>query len=450
MNSGYKPRSAKKKIAEKISFFITKCRNIIKRNKSKPVNDIVETLPELASPSLSSLSSSSSSSLSSPSSPSSPSILWSSSILSNNPEPAQYSPSYPLYQYPQYSQYSPLLPPSSQLLSTLSLPCILSTSWQVDRNDRHRSYQTYQEMKPWDEREMNDELYLQSLKLSLGWCMECRKLFTGKKWCRSCNAAHFHEQTSEWTSWRPAKGGYSIVYKAIWKQGPIIYWDTNINNWERFGSHEVVLKVIKGSQKNLGEFINELSAHHKFNTMIGHVLRCFGISRWKDTGDFIVVTSPINIIKGSRPELPSATPFIYTELMKSCWDSDPKERPTAGYLVNLFDDWIHSKGKQLIVTYNSFQNAEIERKYSNIGIEEGYTSTIDQISQLISIKWSTETSIRFTCRNKVNEAEKLQPFVLKIVIFVVTVNMVMIFQSVVIGVTFVIIVNNEHSCNLIN
>ncbi|CAB5388153.1 unnamed protein product [Rhizophagus irregularis] len=136
--------------------------------------------------------------------------------------------------------------------------------------------------------------------------------------------------------------------------------------------------------------------------------------------------------------------------MKSCWDSDPKERPTAGYLVNLFDDWIHSKGKQLIVTYNSFQNAEIERKYSNIGIEEGYTSTIDQISQLISIKWSTETSIRFTCRNKVNEAEKLQPFVLKIVIFVVTVNMVMIFQSVVIGVTFVIIVNNEHSCNLIN
>ncbi|CAB4381394.1 unnamed protein product [Rhizophagus irregularis] len=394
MNSGYKPRSAKKKIAEKISFFITKCRNIIKRNKSKPVNDIVETLPELASPSLSSLSSSSSSS-SSPSSPSSPSILWSSSILSNNPEPAQYSPSYPLYQYPQYSQYSPLLPPSSQLLSTLSLPCILSTSWQVDRNDRHRSYQTYQEMKPWDEREMDDELYPQSQKLSLGWCMECRKLFTGKKWCRSCNAAHFHEQTSEWTT----KGGYSIVYKAIWKQGPIIYWDTNINNWERFGSHEVVLKVIKGSQKNLGEFINELSAHHKFNTMIGHVLRCFGISRWKDTGDFIVVTS---------------------------------------------------KGKQLIVTYNSFQNAEIERKYSNIGIEEGYTSTIDQISQLISIKWSTETSIRFTCRNKVNEAEKLQPFVLKIVIFVVTVNMVMIFQSVVIGVTFVIIVNNEHSCNLIN
>ncbi|UZO01594.1 uncharacterized protein OCT59_020106 [Rhizophagus irregularis] len=63
--------------------------------------NIVETLPELASPSLSSLSSSSSSSSSSSPSPSS--ILWSSLILGNNPEPAQYSPSYPLSQYPQYS-----------------------------------------------------------------------------------------------------------------------------------------------------------------------------------------------------------------------------------------------------------------------------------------------------------------------------------------------------------
>ncbi|GES82587.1 kinase-like domain-containing protein [Rhizophagus clarus] len=481
---------------------------------------------------------------------------------------------------------SAISPHSQLLLSTLSLPCIFSTNEQVDRRNRYKSYQTYQEIIPWDEREVDDELYPQSQKLSLGWCMECRKLFSGKKWCRPCNAARFYEQSSEWTSWRPgldnliiqtqitannvhsffewipfsnfdhvtylAKGGYSVVYKAIWKQGPIIYWDTNIKNWERFGSHEVVLKVIRGSQKNLNEFINELSAHHKFNTIVGHVLRCFGISRWEDTGDFIVVTSyakdgnlrqyirknfvnfswierlitlkdiaegleiihnsgyvhrdlhtgnilrhgswtmisdlgltwrqdstttgklygvlpyiapeilsgdqyssasdiysfamimyevasgkipyynedinPIKIIQGSRPELPPATPFIYTELMKSCWDSDPKERPNAGYLVNLFDDWIHCKRKQLIVTYNSFQNAEIERKNSNIDIEE---NTIDLISQLISIKWPIEASIKYTCCNKLDEIEKLQHFTLKVVIFIVTINiMVVIFRSV--------------------
>jgi serine/threonine protein kinase len=159
--------------------------------------------------------------------------------------------------------------------------------------------------------------------------------------------------------------------------------------------------------------------------------------------------NPINIIQGSRPDdFPPATPFIYTELMKSCWDSDPKERPTAGYLVNMFDDWIHSKSKQLIVTYNSFQNAEIERRNSNIWIEEDYTSssTIDPISQIISIKWPTEAPVRFEYRNKF---DKIQPFALKVVMFAVTVNMVVIFQSLVMGVTFVIIVNTENSCNLI-
>ncbi|PKY57997.1 kinase-like protein [Rhizophagus irregularis] len=393
---------------------------------------------------------------------------------------------------------------------------------------------------PWDKRGTNDENYPQSQKFSLGWCIECGKPFSGMKWCRPCNAAHFYSQTSEWTSWRLgldnliiktqitvhsffewipfknfdqvtylAKGGYSVAHKAIWKQGPITYWDTNTNNWERFSGHEVVLKVIKGSQKNLDEFINELSAHHKFSKKIGHVLRCFGVSRWEDTGDFIVVTSyakdgnlrqyirkkvgnfpwikrlitlkdiakgleiihnsgyvhrdlhtgnilrhgswtmisdlgltwsqdsvstdelfgvleymapeilsggqyssasdiysfamimyeiasgkipfhheeinPSNIIQGYRSEITFATPFIYTELMKSCWESDPKKRPSASLLVKTFDDWIHSKREQLVTIYNSFQDAEDERKNSMTD-SIIYIPTIDQTSQLISIK----------------------------------------------------------------
>jgi serine/threonine protein kinase len=127
--------------------------------------------------------------------------------------------------------------------------------------------------------------------------------------------------------------------------------------------------------------------------------------------------NPINIIKGSRPKLPPATPPTYIQLMKSCWDSDPKKRPSASFLVKALDDWMHSKREQLVTINNSFHNVEYERKNSITDNEEddenhkmievssmafftyhtevldstesqilSYTSTINQTSQLISIK----------------------------------------------------------------
>ncbi|PKY46708.1 kinase-like protein [Rhizophagus irregularis] len=398
------------------------------------------------------------------------------------------------------------------------------------KNESIKSFSYYhKKIRSWDEREVINDEILQLQKHSSELCPECRKLFNEKKWCRPCNAEHFRRQIPKWTSWSPdldnfitktqvtannvhsffewipfmnfdnikylAKGGCNVVYKAIWKQGPIICWDTNINNWKRLGNYEVVLKVIKGSQKNLNEFINMLIVHHKFHTIVGHILRCFGISRWEGSGDFIVVTSYANygnlrqyiyqnfenfswierlitlkdiamgleiihnsgyvhrdlhignilrhknrtmisdfgltwrqgsggklygvlpymapeilsggqysfasdiysfgiimyeiasgkipfyhedinpniIIQGSRPGRPHSTPVVYIQLMESCWDSDPRKRPTANYLISMLDDWIHSKRKHLVIIYNSFQHAENERKNPEL-------TKIDQIS----------------------------------------------------------------------
>ncbi|GBC00221.1 hypothetical protein RclHR1_03790014 [Rhizophagus clarus] len=356
--------------------------------------------------------------------------------------------------------------------------------------------------KPWDEQgTTNDVTNIQ--KYSFGWCIECGMQLSGIQWCSPCNAEHFYRQISEWTSWRLgldnliiqtqitasnvhsffewipfenfdqvkylAKGGYSIVYKAIWRQGPITYWDTTTNNWERFGGHEVVLKVIKGSQKNLDEFLNELSAHHKFGITVGHVLHIaksleiihisryvhrdlhtgnilrhgswtmisdlgltwrqdsvstserFGVlpymvpktlsggqySSASDIYSFAMVMyeiasgkipfyhvindiNAINIIQGSRPKIKFAAPPVYIQIMKSCWDADPKKRPIANFLVKTFNDWIHNERKQLITIYKSFQNAEDERKNSITVIEEDHIPIINQNSQLIPSIWSTE------------------------------------------------------------
>ncbi|CAG8706626.1 18386_t:CDS:2 [Rhizophagus irregularis] len=100
---------------------------------------------------------------------------------------------------------------------------------------------------------------------------------------------------------------------------------------------------------------------------------------------------PVFIIYGSRPGPPPATPPCYIELMKLCWDSNPKKRPTAGQLVRILDDWIHSKRKQLDIIYNSFQNAELELNYINYSkepVDEKDYTHIDETytSKLISIK----------------------------------------------------------------
>ncbi|GET58771.1 kinase-like domain-containing protein [Rhizophagus irregularis DAOM 181602=DAOM 197198] len=43
----------------------------------------------------------------------------------------------------------------------------------------------------------------------------------------------------------------------------------------------------------------------------------------------------IKIIDGARPEITEDTPECYTNLMKSCWDSDPKRRPSISVIRDI-------------------------------------------------------------------------------------------------------------------
>ncbi|GES99228.1 kinase-like domain-containing protein [Rhizophagus clarus] len=47
----------------------------------------------------------------------------------------------------------------------------------------------------------------------------------------------------------------------------------------------------------------------------------------------------LDICKGVRPKIIEGTLPEYAELMKRCWDDDPKKRPTAKELLIIFDEW---------------------------------------------------------------------------------------------------------------
>ena len=44
----------------------------------------------------------------------------------------------------------------------------------------------------------------------------------------------------------------------------------------------------------------------------------------------------LDILEGERPQITDDTPEFYAELMKSCWDHNPENRPTAQEIYSFF------------------------------------------------------------------------------------------------------------------
>ena len=138
---------------------------------------------------------------------------------------------------------------------------------------------------------LNEELKDRYKKYGL--CKECKQPNTSYYWYQSCNAKRFQQNFKNWTSgnhdidkliqktqlkagncnevieWVEydrfenveylAKGGFGTTYKAIWKDGPIYYWDYKNNQWKRYRSGETVaLKCLHNSQDITAEFLREV------------------------------------------------------------------------------------------------------------------------------------------------------------------------------------------------
>lgn len=155
-----------------------------------------------------------------------------------------------------------------------------------------------------------------------GLCKYCGQANTGYDWCQFCNSQHFQQNFKNWTSGNQdvdgfiqktqlkakvkneviewidynkfehveylAKGGYGITYKAYWKNGYIIYWDSKKNRWERSDTIQVVLKSLHNSQDITAEFLKNIESHILMNNAF-FIIYCYGITKDPKTNNFMLV-----------------------------------------------------------------------------------------------------------------------------------------------------------------
>ncbi|GBC14530.2 kinase-like domain-containing protein [Rhizophagus irregularis DAOM 181602=DAOM 197198] len=127
------------------------------------------------------------------------------------------------------------------------------------------------------------------------------------------------------------KGGFGIIYEAIWLDGPINSWNFDKQQWSRQSNHEVILKSLNDSSK-FDEFINEWKYHYNCVPPFSNKVY--------DNCQLI-----LDICNGERPEIIKGTPKCYIDLMKKCWDGKPENRPTIVSLEHIITQWFRSVSK---------------------------------------------------------------------------------------------------------
>ncbi|UZN98885.1 uncharacterized protein OCT59_000170 [Rhizophagus irregularis] len=109
-----------------------------------------------------------------------------------------------------------------------------------------------------------------------GYCKDCGRIYTNvnKKWCKPC------------------KGGFAIVYSAIWKDGPLKIDYRYDGKLKRIPNKKVALKCLNNSQNINNKFLNEVKEYSISNN--DNILNLYGISQNPDTKDYIMILNYAN------------------------------------------------------------------------------------------------------------------------------------------------------------
>ncbi|UZO14523.1 uncharacterized protein OCT59_005979 [Rhizophagus irregularis] len=201
-----------------------------------------------------------------------------------------------------------------------------------------------------------------------------------------------------------ARGGYGIIYHA-----------TRTAHFQN--SESVILKKFKNSKDTSRYFLNELKSYQYCYEIKHHIIRVHGVTKDFKLGEYMLVMQYASggdlhnwlqknfanitwnkeklmilwqisegletihkadyihrdfhsgnilyhnnslqerILDGERPKITEDTPECYANLMKSCWDPDPKKRPSVKKIRNSFGSWFFRT-----LLDDVFTKAELKRR----------------------------------------------------------------------------------------
>ncbi|EXX57605.1 Mkk2p [Rhizophagus irregularis DAOM 197198w] len=81
----------------------------------------------------------------------------------------------------------------------------------------------------------------------------------------------------------------TLLYSAIWMDGPLEYKHDTRKPWKRVPNEKVVLKWLCNSQSIVNEFLNEAKLHIDRYNMMNDIPKIYGITQNPDTNDYIMV-----------------------------------------------------------------------------------------------------------------------------------------------------------------
>ncbi|CAB5382523.1 unnamed protein product [Rhizophagus irregularis] len=121
-------------------------------------------------------------------------------------------------------------------------------------------------------------------------CVKCGKTYIDMRyeWYSPCQINHFRNEKidSFIQKARTRQGGFSIVYSAIWKDGPLYYLDDK-KEWIRKPNKKFALKCLHDSQNSTDAFLNEVKALLILDTRF--ITNIYGISQDPDTQNYIMI-----------------------------------------------------------------------------------------------------------------------------------------------------------------